>query len=564
MKNIHFSKTLKVLYVEDNQDARETTVDMLSNFFDTIIVATNGREGLEKFSTHTFDLIISDINMLEMNGIEMSQKIREKDREIPILILSAYSAAEYFMETIKIGVEGYLLKPIDLDQFIYTIDKVIQKLYLKHQVKEYQESLETKVKEQTEQIRLKNKSLLYQHFYDRLTSLPNRNSLLKMIEDENPYGIMLIDIRGFSVINDLYGSAVGDKVLVRIADFLGHLNNERYSFYRVGSDQFAFVDKFDDNLNFTKEIVSDILNKIENANINIKLPDNDFIDLHVNVTVAIASNHNPKDLLKNAELALYHAKKNALHMIYYNEEMRLESHYETEINAVKMVKKALKEDRIIPFFQPIINSDGKISYECLARVLSHDREISPVEFLKAIVNTRYYSEFTKVMIDKSFEKFASCDTEFSLNFMFDDILNESLMQHLETQLQIYDMSGRLTIEIIEDEFIGNFKNLNKFIETMKSYGVKIAIDDFGSGYSNFAYLLNMTPDYIKVDGSLIRNMHTEAKDALIVQTIITFAKNLGVKVVCEYVHNEEIYMLLKEMGADAFQGYYFSEPKRFL
>jgi EAL domain-containing protein (putative c-di-GMP-specific phosphodiesterase class I) len=74
----------------------------------------------------------------------------------------------------------------------------------------------------------------------------------------------------------------------------------------------------------------------------------------------------------------------------------------------------------------------------------------------------------------------------------------------------------------------------------------------------------MTPDYIKVDGSLIRNMHIEAKDALIVQTIITFAKNLGVKVVCEYVHNEEIYMLLKEMGADAFQGYYFSEPKRFL
>jgi len=168
------------------------------------------------------------------------------------------------------------------------------------------------------------------------------------------------------------------------------------------------------------------------------------------------------------------------------------------------------------------------------------------------------------MIDKSFKYFASCDTEFSLNFMFDDISNESLMQYLEHQLQKYDLGNRLIIEIIEDEFIGNFKELNKFTETMKRYGVKIAIDDFGSGYSNFAYLLNMMPDFIKIDGSLIQNMHIEAKDALVVKTIITFAKNLNVKVVCEYVHNEKIYTMLKEMGADAFQGFYFSKPKRFI
>ncbi len=564
MNNLSYIKTLKVLFVEDNIEARETTLAMLSNLFDNITVAVDGLDGYEKFFNDKFDIIITDINMPNMNGIDMSKKIRHKDKDIPILILSAYSELEFFMETIKIGVEGYLIKPIELDQFIQTINKVVDKLYLKHQLKEYQNSLELKVKEQTEQIRLKNKDLLYQHFYDKLTTLPNRNSLLKVLDEDKPYGMMLIDINGFSIINDLYGTDAGDKLLISIADFLEHLNNERYSFYRVGTDQFVFLDLLDDDLNFTNTIVTEILDKIENANITIKIDDTNFIELHVSVTVSIASGHNRKDILKNAEIALHHAKKNNIHMIYYDKNMHLEDSYQREINSVKMIKNAIKEDTIIPYYQSIVKSDGTKSFECLARVIIDNEAISPKKFLKAITNTRYYSEFTKIMIKKSFERFKDCDTEFSLNFMFNDIINKPLIRYLEEQLNTYNVSGRLTIEIIENECIGNFTILNDFIENMRQHNVRIAIDDFGSGYSNFSYLLDMNPDFIKVDGSLVKNIHLNPKEALIVKTIINFAKNLNIKVVCEYVHNELIYNMLDQMGADAFQGYYFSEPKQFV
>ncbi len=151
-----FSKGLKVLYVEDNDEARASTKDTLSEFFDNITVATDGIEGLEKFNNAHFDLIISDINMPNMNGIDMVSKIREKDKDIAILIISAYSESGYFIETIRLGVEGYLLKPIELEQFISMLFKSIEKIKIKKEIKEYQKNLELKIQHQLSKIQKQN------------------------------------------------------------------------------------------------------------------------------------------------------------------------------------------------------------------------------------------------------------------------------------------------------------------------------------------------------------------------------------------------------------------------
>ena len=143
-KLMEFATKLKVLYVEDNQDARESTLGLLDNIFNNIATAINGEDGLDKFQKDNFDLILSDINMPKMNGIEMIIKIREINKDIPILILSAYNESGYFIETIRQGVEGYLLKPIDLNQFITAINKAIEKIYLKREIELYQNSLEKK------------------------------------------------------------------------------------------------------------------------------------------------------------------------------------------------------------------------------------------------------------------------------------------------------------------------------------------------------------------------------------------------------------------------------------
>jgi len=142
---IDYSQHLKVLYVEDNHDVKESTVVLLKLFFNTIITASNGCEGIEKFKQNSIDLVITDINMPQMDGLTMAQELKNSDPDIPILIFSAYNDSNYFLEAIKIGVEGYLLKPIDIEQFQQSLAKTVHDIKIKREHKAYQENLKAKI-----------------------------------------------------------------------------------------------------------------------------------------------------------------------------------------------------------------------------------------------------------------------------------------------------------------------------------------------------------------------------------------------------------------------------------
>jgi len=117
----------------------------------------------------------------------------------------------------------------------------------------------------------------------------------------------------------------------------------------------------------------------------------------------------------------------------------------------------------------------------------------------------------------------------------------------------------ITFELVETDGIEDFDMFDKFVKTIRKFGAQISIDDFGTGYSNFTYLAKIEPDYLKIDGSLIKNI-ISTKDYDVVKTIINFAKMYNIKTVAEYVENEEIFILVKELGIDYSQGYYFSKP----
>ncbi len=154
LKNIatlkKFSEHLNVLYVEDDNDLRLATIDILSEFFNNITTATDGQDGLDKFKNDTFDLVISDINMPNMNGITMISEIKRLAPNVVVLIISAYIEPEYFTQTIKLGIDGYIIKPLDLEQFISLIQKSVEKIKLKQELDEYNKNLELKVQEQLE------------------------------------------------------------------------------------------------------------------------------------------------------------------------------------------------------------------------------------------------------------------------------------------------------------------------------------------------------------------------------------------------------------------------------
>ncbi len=549
-KLIKFAQNLRVLYVEDNKEARESTLGLLTNIFNNITTAVNGEDGLEKFKEGGFELILTDINMPKMNGMEMIEKIRETDKDIPVLVISAYNESGYFIETIRLGVEGYLLKPIDLDQFLDMIRKAVEKIYLKKELEVYQNSLEKKVQEQT-------KELYKQLYYDSLTSLENKNSLLKVIKEEKPFGLVLMDINNFSLFNDIYGSDIGDEILKNVSKILLKLVKDQYRVFRVDGSQFAFLDTKKDHHNFTQNVITNILNEIENTTIVVK---EETIKIDITVTVAVVSNCETDKMFKNAQIALHYAKKTNQYIIFYSNELNLDKYYKKELDTVVMVKNALAEDRVIPVFQKIKKPKKYETYECLVRIKQDGKLISPFVFLDSIKKTKYYTELTKTMIKKSFEKFKGTDKYFSINLSFEDISNKSLINFIEDILKQTNMANQFIIEIVESDSIDNFTIVKDFIKRMQSFGVQISIDNFGKGYSNFSHVLELNPDTIKVDGSLIKDICKDKKSYIIVKTIINFAKELGIDIIVEYVHNREVMEKTKELNVDGFQGYFIAKP----
>ena len=165
------------------------------------------------------------------------------------------------------------------------------------------------------------------------------------------------------------------------------------------------------------------------------------------------------------------------------------------------------------------------------------------------------------MIKKSFEMFKDKDLEFSVNLTIDDIKNEHIKEYIFDMLERYNIGHKVVFEIVESESIEDFEEVAKFISTVKDYGCKIAIDDFGTGYSNFEYLLKLKADFIKIDGSMIKDIDTNQDAQLVVSTIVNFAKKLGIKTIAEFVENESILTKVNELGIDYSQGYYFSKPE---
>ncbi len=547
---LNISKEIKVLYVEDNETARVSTLGMLENFFNHIEVAVDGLDGLKKFKEGSYDLVISDINMPNMNGIEMIGEIRKIDENISILILSAYNEPSYFVETIRLGIDGYLLKPMEFEQFVDVIRKSVEKIELRRQNNDYKKNLETKIKEKTAELE-------YLYFHDTLTGLENRDAMLQKFKEHGANGLMLIDINKFSAINSIYGEKIGDDILVNVSKILNNIADNECSLYRISGDQFAFLNTKHFDLDFCVQKAKMVIDSIASSAVDANVDD---FSMKVNLSVTVAIVHDMEDgFLEHADMTLNYAKKIHKSMLIYSNKFGLRKKCLDDLQSVQMVKKALQEDRVVPFFQKIVKKDTT-SYECLVRVIEGDKVIQPFFFIEAIKKTPYYHELTKTMIRKSIDAFKDKEESFSVNLSYEDISNVAIVKFIKEQLKDNDISNQLIFEILETENIENFNIVRKFIFDMKNLGVRIAIDDFGTGYANFSHLIELKPDFIKIDGSLIKNIDTDTNAFILVKAITTFSKEMNIKVIAEFIHNESVYKKLQEVEIYGYQGYYFSEP----
>jgi len=409
---------------------------------------------------------------------------------------------------------------------------------------------------------------------DIITNLPNRDRILIDIERTEKPSLILANIDFFKEINDCYGNKIGDMILKETAYRFKKMQGElKYRLYRMPADEFALL--FDCDID--RESLIDIVKLLSNI-INERPFYLSGHEINVRVTFGIALGGEIREkeitegkwrkLATNADMALKRAKRLQKNFIIFDESMEIIKEYENNIIWKQKLKDAIYNHRIIPFFQPIVNNvNGKIEkYETLVRLIDKQGSIvHPHNFLDLAKKSHLYDNITKAMITKSFAVFENLNYEFSINLTVNDILDEEINNFIKQELKKNKpIAKRLVFEILESEGIENYKEVMVFIEEVKGLGCKIAIDDFGSGYSNFEHIMRLDVDYIKICSSLIKNLANDRNSQIITKTIVNFAKELGLKTISEYVHSREVYEKGVELGVDYSQGFYFGEPKEFL
>lgn len=400
-------------------------------------------------------------------------------------------------------------------------------------------------------------------YTDELTGLKNKKALEDSIKDKYSVVIILLDIDSFEDLNELYGFVDAELVLVEVSNILKEFENEDISLYRLGGDVFCL--SIVRNIPFEEifTLIESLNKTFLNRKIYTKKLDTDIL---ISMTMGISIFQ--EDPILTASMALKKAKSLNHSYFVYNNELDSKEQIIQSLYWREKMKKAVEENKIVPFYQPIVNKNKEvIKYETLMRIQDYDENnnvifATPDRFLGISFKTKQYLELSRVILQKSFENLLKTNKAITINLSFKDILNYDFIDTLDLllgNLEDKDRS-RLVFEILESESLNDYDFLEEFLVKYKKLGVKIAIDDFGSGYSNFFRIIRIKPDYIKIDGSLIEHIDTDKNSYEIVKSIIAFSQTLGIKVIAEYVHSEKIFNILLAMGIDEFQGYYLGKP----
>lgn len=405
----------------------------------------------------------------------------------------------------------------------------------------------------TEQILLKERNE-YLMYFDQLTSLPNRQKIILDIENKKAKSSIVFNIDDFKEVNDFFGTNNADKILQDIAlRFIKY----GYTAYRIDGDEFAilfFDEKSEEELQNEAIKIIDLLDS-EPFYID---------DKTILITFSIGIAKSDEKLLTKVDIAVNNAKTSNNHICIYEESKNIEERYKENIELATQIKEAILGNRIICHYQPLLNIENSeiYSYESLVRLIDNKgNSLAPYKFLDFSKKIKLYSSITKIVVTQACKTFQNRDENFSINLSVDDIKDLETVDFILKTIKETNTSRRVTFEILESEGIENYQEVISFINQIKSLGARIAIDDFGTGYSNFEHLLRLDVDYIKIDGSLIKNIVTDDKHRLIVETIVSFARRIGIKTVAEFVSDEKILQTIKEIGISCAQGYHIGKPE---
>ena len=414
----------------------------------------------------------------------------------------------------------------------------------------------------------------YQASHDVLTNLINRREFERRLEntineakyDRKTHSLCYMDLDQFKAVNDSCGHAAGDELLKQISALISTSIRETDTFARLGGDEFGLILK-SCPIKKAADLAEEIRENVESFRFNW---DKKIFKIGISIGIVAIDNTSTsvKDVQSAADTACYIAKEQGRNRVHlYKTDSKAIAKHTSQTNWLNRINNALDNNEFVLYFQKIasLKYDKHEHYEVLVRMIDKDGStIPPNSFIPAAERFDIMSSIDRWVIGNTLsimndEKYR--DINFSVNLSGQSLSDLKFMQDC---LQLINNSNinpeHLCFEITETAMIENLSNAIRSVSTLRGLGCKIALDDFGSGLSSFAYLKNLPVDYLKIDGSLIKDIENDPVNITMVKSIVHIGKSMGLKTIAEYVENDAIVNILRDLDIDYVQGYGVAQP----
>ncbi len=423
--------------------------------------------------------------------------------------------------------------------------------------------------------------LMHQAQHDDLTGLINRREFevrlersLKSVHDNGAQHVLCyLDLDQFKLVNDTCGHAAGDELLRQVSVLLANRMRERDTLARLGGDEFGLLLE-NCSLSDANQITNTLLKLVQDYRF---IHEDKIFNIGVSIGLVVinSSFHNVSDIVHAADMACYSAKNAGRNQSFLFSPGDLEvTQRRSAVEAISDITDEIDDEQFMLYCQPIVPLSSAEAqhhhYEVLIRKISLDGNIMlPVTFIPSAERyllmpniDRWVIKNTfatyRQLLDKSHEK---CNYVFSINLSGTSLGDKSLLGFIREQFVIYSIPPEnICFEITETAAIVNLKNTISLFTALRKLGCSFALDDFGSGMSSFMYLKNFDVDYLKIDGSFVKDMHSNKIDHAMVRSIHSVAEAMNIKTVAEFVENKAILKELKSIGVHYGQGLYLGEP----
>ena len=558
----------QILIVDDDEQVRKLLKEYLQEENDCRDVAS-AEDALSLLRSSQFDLVLSDIQMPGLSGLEMAPRILEHSPDTVVIMISGEQTIAYAIEAMRAGAFDYITKPFDLRQVGVSVQRALKHQRLLAEKRRYENHLEEMVMERTVEIE-------HLAYHDHLTDLANRALFINKCDDaliacranECNGAILLVSLDRFKRINDTLGHAAGDELVSAVAVRLESCVDRRDMLARFDTDEFALLIPRIEDKHLVIELAATIAEVMKPA---FRLADDHEIFLTTSIGIAEfpANGEDAAELTRNAGAALDLAKQQGGNNYrFYQPEMN--AHALSRLGLETNLRRAVEAREFVTFYQPIVNlmTGQTVGFEALVR-WQHPRLglLAPVDFVGLAEDTGLILDIGQLVMNDACAQTRRWQTEgfgklrIAVNVSARQFRDRTFADRLVEVLCESRLDPQcVELEITETTIIENFESAIALLSDLRRMGIKISIDDFGTGYSSLSYLKHLPVDTVKLDRSFVIGTTTDSRDAALVMAVITLAHSLGLRVIAEGIETESQHDFLRLLRCDEGQGFLLGRP----